>query len=512
MGDNLWVLEADGKTRRFREILKKAGYSGTVFATGGHLFSAPKSLFPLLIDRNYHDFRIPVRPERVEALKLLATSADHLFIATDPDDEGEVIAEDVLRMALAENPALPVTRIRLSSLNEKALAAAVSNGSFLRAEDSIPGTVRRVLDRWIGGTFSKGLPVGRVFSAFLAWSSSRMPVIGRVVVRYPAREGAAFSATIPLTPENREEWKQRLSKIPECPRASVGGVKEIPRASPFSFGDALLSLRRDAGLSISEGARRIQGLYERGTLSYPRTDCRGMTFETAESLLPLARRLGLADYDPRRVPDKSPDSPHEALHSVGDSSRIGDPVDRKIVDLIAKRALHSGLPPLTVEMPDPESLPEWARSLDLFRPLKRFGPDREPALPAGIHLDSPDTVVLMGLMEAGLGRPSTLPSHVIKILEQKVLGEDFRPNGKGRAALSLAPKEIADSMFTVRIEEILRISKEKRADLKGTMEEILSGISGDSLLRMERTLEERLPLIETPDLASNEKKNFELGI
>lgn len=512
MGDNLWVLEADGKTRRFREILKKAGYSGTVFATGGHLFSTPKSLFPLLIDRNYHDFRIPVRPERVEALKLLATSADHLFIATDPDDEGDVIAEDVLRMALAENPALPVTRIRLSSLNEKALAAAVSNGSFLRAEDSIPGTVRRVLDRWIGGTFSKGLPVGRVFSAFLAWSSSRMPVIGRVVVRYPAREGAAFSATIPLTPENREEWKQRLSKIPECPRASVGGVKEIPRASPFSFGDALLSLRRDAGLSISEGARRIQGLYEKGTLSYPRTDCRGMTFETAESLLPLARRLGLADYDPRRVPDKSPDSPHEALHSVGDSSRIGDPVDRKIVDLIAKRALHSGLPPLTVEVPDPESLPEWARSLELFRPVKRFGPDREPALPAGIHLDSPDTVVLMGLMEAGLGRPSTLPSHVIKILEQKVLGEDFRPNGKGRAALSLAPKEIADSRFTVRMEEILRISKEKRTDLKGTMEEILSGISGDSLLRMERTLEERLPLIETPDLASSEKKNFELGI
>jgi DNA topoisomerase-1 len=512
MRESLWILEADGKINRFREILKKAGYTGTAFATGGHLLSGPKSLFPLLIDRNYHDARVPVRPERIEELKRLLVSVDHLFIATDPDDEGEVIAADVAGIALSINPVLPVTRIRLSSLNEKALAAAVSNGSPFRMEDSVPGTVRRVLDRWIGGTFSKGLPVGRVFSAFLAWSSSRIPVIGRVIVRYPAREGAAFSATIPLTPENREEWKKRLSEIPECPRASVGTVKEVPRASPFSFGDALLALRRDTGLSVSEGARRIQGLYERGILSYPRTDSRGLTFETAESLLPLARRLGLGDYDPRRVPAKLPDSPHEALHPCGDIFRIGDSVHRKIVDLITKRTLHSGLPPLLVEEPDPVSLPEWARPLGLSRPSKRFGSDRETLPQAGIYPDSPDAVVLMGIMEAGLGRPSTLPSHIMKLLEQKVLGEDFRPNGKGRAALALAPKEIADSRFTVRMEWTSRESKNQKSDVKETMGKILAVVSDDVRFRMEESLEEKLPSIESFSISSKKEENIGLGM
>ncbi|WP_053764601.1 toprim domain-containing protein [Leptospirillum ferriphilum] len=494
MVDNLWIIEADGKVRKFREILKKAGLTGPVFATGGHLFSAPKSLHPLLIDRDYRDFRIPVRPERVEELRQAVKATHHLFVATDPDDEGDVIAADVGMIAKSINPGLVVTRIRLSVLHDKVLAKAVQEGAFLRPEDSVPGTVRRVLDRWIGGTFSKGLPVGRVFSAYLAFSATRVPVIGKVVVRYPAIEGAAYSATIPLTPDNRKEWSLRLKELSHCPKAVPGTTKEISRNPPFSFGDALLALRRDAGLSISEGARKIQHLYENGILSYPRTDSRGLTPETAESLLPLARKMGFSDYDPVRVPEKPDTSPHEALHPMtGDLGRIRDPVDRRIVEMITKSALGSGLPPVLAEEPGPTNLPEWARELNLWRPMNRFGPDRVVSLPAGIYPDPPDAAVLSGLMEAGLGRPSTLPSHVMKILAQNVLGKDFRPNGKGRAAMDKAPEAIRSEEFTRRMETILRKMKEQGASVQSAMREILSTLPEPVREQMESALADELP-------------------
>jgi DNA topoisomerase IA len=118
----------------------------------------------------------------------------------------------------------------------------------------------------------------------------------------------------------------------------------------------------------------------------------------------------------------------------------------------------------------------------------------------------------MGIMEAGLGRPSTLPSHIMKLLEQKVLGEDFRPNGKGRAALALAPKEIADSRFTVRMEWTSRESKNQKSDVKETMGKILAVVSDDVRFRMEESLEEKLPSIESFSISSKKEENIGLGM
>ena len=146
----LWVIEADGKVKRFQEILKKAGIRGAeVFATGGHLFSAPRSLHPLGIDRNYQDVRNPVRPDRVEQLTSLAGLADHLIVATDPDDEGDVIAADVARLVQKIRPDLPISRIRLQALSPTALTSALERKGPVG--EGVAGTVRRVFDRWIGG-------------------------------------------------------------------------------------------------------------------------------------------------------------------------------------------------------------------------------------------------------------------------------------------------------------------------------------------------------------------------
>ena len=494
----LWVIEADGKVKRFQEILKKAGIRGVgVFATGGHLFSAPQRLHPLGIDRNYQDVRNPVRQDRVEKLTFLAGLADHLIVATDPDDEGDVIAGDVARLVQKIRPDLPISRIRLQALSPAALTSALEKRGSVG--EGVAGTVRRVFDRWIGGTFSRsqGVPVGRVFSAFLSVVSQTPLPLGRVVIRYPAKEGPPFLATVPLLAGKKDEWSARIRAFDSLLPVSPARVELRPRPAPFSFGDALLDLRRNAGMSVVEGARRIQSLYERGVLSYPRTDSRGLSPESAEDLLSLAKKAGLTGFDPARLPSLDPLSPHEALHPLGESIRISDRGDQTVVERISRRALYAGLPPFPVEIPAAESLPEWARSLGLFRPLHRLGPDREPMASAGILTDAPDAVVLQGLMAAGLGRPSTLPSHVGKILAQNVLDSDGRLTAKGRVYRDKTPGAISDPGLTAAMEGILKAMGQNGEGVKKTMEALLETLPGEIREQMETVLEDPLAPPET---------------
>jgi DNA topoisomerase IA len=96
-------------------------------------------------------------------------------------------------------------------------------------------------------------------------------------------------------------------------------------------------------------------------------------------------------------------------------------------------------------------------------------------------------------MEAGLGRPSTLPSHVLKIQDQKVLGKDFRPNEKGNKAISRAPEAIRSPLFTKELESILNESRKHGMSVEQTIEKILSKLPEPVRGQMEAVLAERLP-------------------
>ena len=497
MGDNLWIIEADGKVERFGKMLKEADVKGEVFATGGHLLTSPKSLSPLGIDRNGRDLRLPVRESRIRRLGEKIGEAEAVYLATDPDDEGEVIANDIRNFARSKRPDLPIHRVRLHALHPECLLRSVGvppdSGPPI---NPLPGTVRRVVDRMIGGTLSKGGPVGRVFSAFLGDIARTPPVLGRVVLRCPALIGADYTAVVPVTKKNRDEFGKG-KWILDSP-APPGGEKTVFRLPPYSFGEVLSDLRREDGISIAESARRIQSLYERGKISYPRTDALGLSRETAEFLRPMASKWGLSRFDPGLVPAPDPVSPHEALHPLADPFEIKDPTDRTIVERIARRALFSGLPPRLVEVPDPSSLPAWARDLGLSRPAVRFGPEREKSPREGLFLDSPDVVILSVLVSSGLGRPSTLPVHVEKIVSRGVMNLDGSLSRDGRKFLEASPEVLRSADFTRKMEESLRHASGKES-VRGLMEKILGPLPDEIRKRMTESLDDEVETVRWED-------------
>jgi DNA topoisomerase-1 len=494
---DLWIIEADGKVERFERMLKESEISGEVFATGGHLLAAPKSLSPIGIDRNGRDLRIPVRESRIRRLGGKIRAADAVYLATDPDDEGEVIADDIRNFARSLGHDIPIFRVRLHALHPSSLRRIVGGPPASDSSiDALPGTVRRVVDRLIGGALSKGGPVGRVFSAFLGETARTPPVLGRAILMCPALSGADYSAVVPVTKRNRHDFGK--GKWVLSSPAAPGGEKSLPRLPPYSFGEVLLDLRREDGIAISDGARRIQSLYERGKISYPRTESSGLSRETAEFLRPMALNWGLSRFDPGRVPAPDPSSPHEALHPLADPFGIKDPTDRTIVERIARRTLFSGLPPRLVEIPDPASLPEWARDLGFSRPAVRFGPEREKAQREGLFLDSPDVVVLSVLVSAGLGRPSTLPVHVEKIVSRGVVNLDGSLSREGRKFLEAAPEVLKSAGFTRKMEESLRRPAEGET-VKGLMEKVLSLLPEELRTRMAESLDDQVAPVRWED-------------
>lgn len=93
---DLFVIEAPGKAKLLEGILRELRIDAKVQATRGHFMAMPGKLKPLGIDSRMREFmRVPSNPEVFMRLRDMAREADNLFIATDADQEGDVIAWDV---------------------------------------------------------------------------------------------------------------------------------------------------------------------------------------------------------------------------------------------------------------------------------------------------------------------------------------------------------------------------------------------------------------------------------
>jgi DNA topoisomerase I len=205
----LIVIEAPGKRAVLRRLLEVCGIDAQVFATRGHLLRYPGGLWPLGVAE---DFSEPGRvPGAVAArLQAAASGSSEVVVATDPDAEGEVIARDVWRVV--RETARVVTRLRLGSLTQAALAEAWPLRGPLSPESAREGDARRVVDRLIGHAFSQaGLPVGRVMTAALGAAVRDEPVIGHLTLVLPAADGGRpYRAVVPVTPSTEALWAARL--------------------------------------------------------------------------------------------------------------------------------------------------------------------------------------------------------------------------------------------------------------------------------------------------------------
>ncbi len=170
--NNLLIVESPAKAKTIAKFL---GKNFTVKASVGHIRDLPKSKLGIDVENNFEPNYITIRGKGdvIKELKKEAKKADNIYLATDPDREGEAISWHLAKILnLDENKEI---RIEFNEITKDAIKKASKNPRKINIDLVDAQQARRILDRLVGYNISpllwkkieKGLSAGRVQSVAL---------------------------------------------------------------------------------------------------------------------------------------------------------------------------------------------------------------------------------------------------------------------------------------------------------------------------------------------------------
>jgi DNA topoisomerase-1 len=402
MAKTLVIVESPAKARTIQRFLDNEVFD--IQASYGHVRDLPESAdeIPdeirkkkwgrLGVDTD-NDFKpyyvVPNdKKKHVQALKAALKNANAVFLATDPDREGESISwhlKEVLK------PKVPVKRIVFHEITESAIRDAVNdaqdvNENLVRAQES-----RRILDRLYGYTLSPvlwkkvqtGLSAGRVqsvavrlivdreeerlaFRTATYWDlEARLSGDGREFTAALARLGTDRVATGKDFDSNGRFVGRNARVVSQADaealvaalRANlpwtVTAVEEKPGAErpapPFTTSTLTQEASRKLGFSTERTMQAAQRLFQDGHISYHRTDSTTLSEKAlGESAAAIRDMFGDAYYaGPRRYATKvkNAQEAHEAIRPANFAATPGsaglDGDDFRVYELIWKRTMAS---------------------------------------------------------------------------------------------------------------------------------------------------------------------------
>src|SRR6058998_149101 len=208
----LVVVESPTKVKTIQKYLDS---KYIVKASMGHVRDLPKSKIGVDVKKNFKPMYVvsPAKKKILDDLKKAAEKVDALFVATDPDREGEAIG-----WHLAEELDVPkknVYRITFNEITERAVKAAFTQPGKIDLKKVDAQQARRVLDRLVGYSLSpllwekvqRGLSAGRVQS---------------VAVRLIVDREREIQAFVPL-----EYWSLHAKLSAKLPPEFVATLKEV---------------------------------------------------------------------------------------------------------------------------------------------------------------------------------------------------------------------------------------------------------------------------------------------
>ena len=184
MAGSLVIVESPAKVKTIKKYLG-SGYEVT--ASNGHVRDLPKSTMGIDIENNFEPKYITIRGkgELLSKLKKDVKKADKIYLATDPDREGEAISWHLSKALKLENSDKKVFRISFNEITKNAIKDAIKHPRKLDMNLVDAQQARRVLDRMVGYSISpllwekvkRGLSAGRVQSVALRMICDREALI-----------------------------------------------------------------------------------------------------------------------------------------------------------------------------------------------------------------------------------------------------------------------------------------------------------------------------------------------
>ncbi len=172
MAKNLVIVESPSKIKTIKKFL---GSNYEVTASNGHIRDLPKSTLGVDVENDYEPKYITIRGkgDKLAELKRLVKKADKVYLATDPDREGEAIAWHLAQALKLDESKM--RRITFNEITKNAVKESLKNSRDIDINLVDAQQTRRILDRMVGygispvlwGKVKRGLSAGRVQSVAL---------------------------------------------------------------------------------------------------------------------------------------------------------------------------------------------------------------------------------------------------------------------------------------------------------------------------------------------------------
>lgn len=353
MSNSLIIVESPAKAKTLQKYL---GGDFTVKASVGHLIDLPVKTLGVDISHDFAPQYVTIRGKGkiISELKSAAEKADHIYLAPDPDREGEAIAHHIAEILRPARK--PIQRVLFHELTKKAILAAISQATEVNRQRFEAQQTRRILDRLVGYQISpllwekvrRGLSAGRVQSVAVRMVCEREAAIAAFVSEeywtvHATLEGKTppgFSAWLEKAWGEKVDLKgHRIANALEAEKivAAAGKAtflveglekkkKKRNPSPPFITSSMQIDANRKLRFSAKKTMSLAQRLYEGvelgadgpvGLITYMRTDSTRISGEA----LSAVREYISAAFGPQFLPgspnifktSKSAQDAHEAI-------------------------------------------------------------------------------------------------------------------------------------------------------------------------------------------------------
>ncbi len=347
MNDKLVIVESPAKANTIKKFL---GGKTKVVASMGHIRDLPKSKMGINIENHFEPQYINIRGkgDLIKSLKKDAKNAKKVYLATDPDREGEAIAWHLAH--ILEIPEDQQTRVTFNEITKSAVQKAIKEPRRIDLNLVDAQQARRILDRIVGYKISpvlwkkvrKGLSAGRVQSVAVKLIVDREEEIEKFI---PEEYWNIYATLLDLDTQKTFEAKfygkvnkkQQLHKqeevdeiIEQIEKATYRveevkkGQKKRTPAPPFTTSTMQQEASRKLGFTLKKTMSVAQGLYEGvkieekgtvGLITYMRTDSTRISEEArANAKQQIVSAYGEVYYENRYYKTKAESQDaHEAI-------------------------------------------------------------------------------------------------------------------------------------------------------------------------------------------------------
>jgi DNA topoisomerase-1 len=391
-GSALVIVESPAKAKTIGKYLGR-GYR--VRATVGHIMDLPEKKLGIDVDNGFRPEIVPIpgKEKTIAELKNVARDSREIFIATDPDREGEAIAQHVATQITPKrgSPSVPIRRVLFHEITKDAVQRAIQNAGEIDSKKVEAQQARRMLDRLVGykaspvlwKTVKKGTSAGRVQTVALRLIVERereirafKPTEYWTVEALLEKDGQQFTAKLHQIDgkkaeiHNEAEARAILEDLKARRTFDVTEVKRRERRKNPSAPFTTSTLQQEAAKKLSFGSKRTmrvaQDLYEGieigaegavGLITYMRTDSTRVAESAASQAREYLRTLFGEEFvckTPQLYGDgksKNAQDAHEAIRPT-DPTRRPDAMKKflsadqlKLYQLVWQRFMASQMAP-----------------------------------------------------------------------------------------------------------------------------------------------------------------------